>query len=195
MNERTEKGSTTRQRIVAAARRKFTDVGYEETSVEGLLGDLQISRGALYHHFDSKEKIFEAVFEAVEADIAKAIVGATRGIADPVEALRTGCDAFLRLARDQTVRSIVLVDAPAVLGWQKWREIDARYGFGLLQASLRAAAANGRSRPDLTDMFAHILLAALMETALVIARASNTAAATRNGRAAIKELIQRLFGE
>ena len=88
----------------------------------------------------------------------------------------------------------LVIDAPAALGWQKWREIDARHGFGLLKASLKAAAASGRLRAELVEMYAHILLAALMETALVIAR-SNTAAASRNGRAAIRELIERLLGK
>jgi AcrR family transcriptional regulator len=195
VNKLIERGLTTHQRIVTTATRMFTDLGYEQTSIEGLLGELQISRGALYHHFDSKEKIFQAVFEAVEADIAKAIIAGTRAIADPVQALQTGCDVFLRMARDNTVRRIVLIDAPAILGWQKWREIDARHGFGLLKASLKAAAAEGKAREELTDMFAHILLAALMETALVIARASNTAAASRDGRTAIRELIGRLLAE
>jgi AcrR family transcriptional regulator len=96
MNKLIEKGLTTRHRILSAATRLFTELGYEQTSIELLLDDLKISRGALYHHFSSKETIFEAVLEAVEADLAKAIVGATRGIADPAVALRTGCDPYLR---------------------------------------------------------------------------------------------------
>ena len=193
MNKLIEKGLTTRHRILSAATRMFTELGYEQTSIKSLLDDLKISRGALYHHFSSKETIFEAVLEAVETDLAKAIVGATRGITDPAVALRTGCDAFLRMAGDETVRQIALIDAPAALGWQKWREINSRHGFGLLKASLQAAAGRGRLRAELVDAYAHILLAALMETALVIAR-KDTATASRNGRAAVKELIERLLG-
>src|SRR5579871_987037 len=190
---RLEKGLATRERIVSAATRAFTTVGYDGTSIEDLLGELQISRGALYHHFDSKEAIFEAVLEKIEADIAKATVDATAGIKDPVVALRTGCDAFLRMAREEKVRRIVLIDAPAALGWEKWREIDARHGFGLMKATLKAIAKKGLLRSELTETFAHILLASLMETALVIARADNVAKATRNGRAAIRELIDKLL--
>jgi AcrR family transcriptional regulator len=193
MNLRIEKGLATRDRIVSAATRLFTAAGYEGTSIEDLLSDLGISRGALYHHFDSKERLFEAVLEAVEADIAKANMKATRGIADPVVALRAGCDAFLQMARDRTVKRIVLIDAPAVLGWEKWREIDARHGFGLMKRSLEAAAKGGRLRAELTETFAHILLAAVMETALVIARADNVEEATRKGRAAIAALIKKLL--
>jgi AcrR family transcriptional regulator len=195
MNKRAEQKLTTSQRILSAATRMFAQQGFEETSIESLLEELQISRGALYHHFDSKEKIFRAAFEAVESDIEAAIVNATRGITDPVEALQTGCDTFLKMVRDEPVRRIVLIDAPTVLGWQQWREIDAQHGFGLLKRSLQAAAAEGRIRPELIDIYGHILLASVMETALVIARVNNSAAAIRNGRAAITELIGKLLGE
>lgn len=195
MNTRAEQKLTTFQRILSVATRTFAQQGFEGTSIEKLLEELQISRGALYHHFDSKEKIFRAVFEAVESDIETAIVNATRGITDPVEALRTGCDTFLKMVRDEPVRRIVLIDAPTVLGWQQWREIDAQHGFGLLKRSLQAAAAEGRIRPELIDIYGHILLASVMETALVIARVNNSAAAIRNGRAAITELIGKLLGQ
>jgi AcrR family transcriptional regulator len=193
MNKRIEKGLATRDRIVSAATRLFTAAGYEGTSIEDLLGELEISRGALYHHFKGKDELFEAVLERVEADIAEATREATAGISDPVIALRTGVDAFLRMARDEKVKRIVLIDAPAVLGWEKWREIDARHGFGLMKASLKAIAKKGLLRNELTEIYAHILLAGVMETALVIARAPNVEKATRNGRAAIAELINKLL--
>ena len=193
MNTRSEKGLATRDRIVGAATRLFTAAGYEGTSIEDLLGELQISRGALYHHFNGKEELFEAVLERVEADIAQVTKDATAGISDPVIALRTGVDAFLRMARDETVKRIVLIDAPAVLGWEKWREIDARHGFGLMKASLKAAAKKKRLRAELIEIYAHILLAGVMETALVIARADDSEKATRNGRTAIAELISKLL--
>lgn len=193
MNTRSEKGLATRDRIVGAATRLFTAAGYEGTSIEDLLGELQISRGALYHHFNGKDELFEAVLERVEADIAQVTRDATAGISDPVIALRTGVDAFLRMARDETVKRIVLIDAPAVLGWEKWREIDARHGFGLMKASLKAAAKKKRLRAELIEIYAHILLAGVMETALVIARADDSEKATRNGRTAIAELISKLL--
>jgi AcrR family transcriptional regulator len=193
VNTRSEKGLATRDRIVGAATRLFTAAGYEGTSIEDLLGELQISRGALYHHFNGKDELFEAVLERVEADIAQVTKDATAGISDPVIALRTGVDAFLRMARDETVKRIVLIDAPAVLGWEKWREIDARHGFGLMKASLKAAAKKKRLRAELIEIYAHILLAGVMETALVIARADDSEKATRNGRTAIAELISKLL--
>ncbi len=87
--------------------------------------------------------------------------------------MAAGGEAFLELAQDPAVRQIVLIDAPAVLGWEKWREIDARHGFGLLKASLARAAAEGALAADKVDIFAHILLAAFSEMALWVATAED----------------------
>ncbi|HUN53186.1 MAG TPA: TetR/AcrR family transcriptional regulator [Candidatus Sulfotelmatobacter sp.] len=193
MTPRIERGQATRQRIVGTAAGLFAELGYEATSVEMVLRDSGVSRGALYHHFDSKEALFEAVLEQVEAEVADATVVASRGIADPVEALRAGCYAFLDLAGLGRVRQIVLIDAPAVVGWEKWRAIDARHGFGLLKASLAAATAQRRLSPALLEVLAHMLLAALIEIAMLIARAADPPAATEVGRAGLGELIDRLL--
>lgn len=193
MSKKVERGQATRLRIVATATALFSELGYEATSIEAVLRDSGVSRGALYHHFDSKESLFEAVLEAIEAELAQAAIAASRGIADPANALRAGCDVFLDLTRTTKIRQIVLVDAPAVLGWQKWREIEARYGFGLLKAALEAAAARGQLRPDLVDMCAHMLLAALIEVALMVSRADDPADALKSGRAALGELLDRLL--
>lgn len=195
MSRNVERGLVTRQSLIATATGLFTKVGYDATSIEAVLRESGVSRGALYHHFDSKEQLFEAVLEALEAELAQATVAAAQGVADPAKALQLGCDTFLDLAQTPKVRQIVLVDAPAVLGWQKWREIDARHGFGLLKAVLASAADNGRVRRELVDTFAHMLLAALFEVALMVSRAENTEATLRSGRAALGELIDRLLAD
>jgi len=194
VDQKSAKGQATRAQIVSVATELFSTAGYEATSIETVLARAGVSRGALYHHFENKEALFVAVFEAMEARIAQATIDASRGIADRVEAMRVGTQAFLDLSRDPAVRQIVLTDAPAVLGWQKWRDIDARFGFGLLKGSLKAAAAGGRLQPELVDIYAHILLAAMLEVALIIARADNPSEAARHGRAALNGLIDKLLG-
>ncbi len=87
------------------------------------------------------------------------------------------------------------MDAPAVVGWQEWRAIDERYAFGLLKNGLQAAAAAGKVRAELVDVTAHMLLAALAEVALVVARAGDGAKAIREGQAAVHELLDRLLGK
>jgi len=148
----------------------------------------------LYHHFDDKQALFAAVLEAVEADIASATARASAHVDDPVEKLRAAFDAFLGMACDQEVRQIVLIDAHSVVGWQKWREIDERHGFGRLKAGMKRIAATGRVREDMVDIFSHILLASLFEVAFLIARAPDPAAEARAGRNAMNELLDRLLG-
>ncbi len=189
------KGLTTRRNIVDSATTLFTERGYEATSIEVVLEKSGISRGALYHHFDSKEALYVAVLEAVEARVADATAAASRHLSDPREALRAGCNAWIELAGDRTVRQIVLHDAPAVVGWSKWREIDARFGFGQLKVGLGNAARAGWMRPELVDTMAHILLAALLEIALLIARSEHPKVATRDGRAALDKLLKALLSD
>jgi AcrR family transcriptional regulator len=194
MSQRSAKGQATRRRIVTAATKLFASSGYEATSIEVVLARSGVSRGALYHHYDSKAALFAAVLEAMEAGIAHKIVEASRGIADPVEALRAGCDAWIGLSHSPAIRRIVLIDAPSVVGWEKWREIDARFGFGLLKASLKSAAASGRIDAETVEVLSHVLLAALMEVALVIARAGDPGREAQLARAVISELIDKLLG-
>jgi AcrR family transcriptional regulator len=189
-----DRGETTRNHIIAVATALFTAHGYEGTSIETVLRETKLSRGALYHHFASKDALFVAVLEAVEAEIAEATVKGSRGSATPEAALRAGCGVFLELAQTAKVRQILLRDAPGVIGWQKWRELDARYGFGLLRAALERAAAAGNVRKELVEPFAHMLLAALIEVALMTARPDAKPAAIRSARAALSELIDRLVG-
>lgn len=193
MSARSAKGQATRERIVHVATELFAEAGYEGTSIETVLARSGVSRGALYHHFDDKEALFVAVLEAIEARIAQATVDASRGIADPVAALQAGCDAWVDVSRDPAVRQIVLIDAPSVVGWQKWRDIDARFGFGLLKGSLKAAAAAGRISQDRVEMLAHVLLAASMEVALVIARSEQPATAAASGKAELRDMIDKLL--
>ena len=191
---RPDRGSATRARIIAVATSLFTTHGYDGTSIEAVLAETGLSRGALYHHFSSKDELFVAVLEAIEAEIAEATVKGSRGSATPAAALRAGCGVFLELAQTPKVRQILLRDAPGVIGWQKWREIDSRYGFGLLRAALERAAATGAVKEELVEPFAHMLLASLLEVALMSARADAKLATVRQARAALNELIERLVG-
>jgi AcrR family transcriptional regulator len=190
---RAARGDATRRQIVATATAMFTAHGYEATSIEAVLTRTGVSRGALYHHFDGKQALYRAVLEAVEARVAEVTAEASRGLADPLEALRAGGRAWIDLADDPQVRRIVLIDAPAVLGWQAWREIDSRHAFGQLKAGLRNAARAGRLRPELAETMAHVLLAALLELALLVARADDVALTRRHARAALDALLDGLI--
>jgi AcrR family transcriptional regulator len=194
VNKRVERGRSTRGQLVAIATRLFGERGYEGASIEAVLRESGLSRGALYHHFADKKALFEAVLEAVEADAARRTMEAAAGLADPAEALRAGCQAWVRIAGEPEVRRIVLIDAPGVVGWARWRELDEEYGFGALKAGLVAIAAAGRLDADLVDLFAHMILAALNEIALVVAQSPDPAEATRRGQSAVDQLLAKFLG-
>ena len=187
-NKKVEKGQATRGQIVEAATRLFAEKGFEGTSIEAVLAETRLSRGALYHHFPSKEALFVAVVVALEHATTNRLIKRAKKT-DPVESLIAGCDAWLEMSRDPVVRRIALIDAPSVLGWKRWREIDAEHGLGLLKAGLSMAASAGRIPQEMVDPFAHMLLAALSEIALLVARSEDD----RPARAALKELLNRLL--
>ena len=194
MTRATERAQATRQRFLAVATRLFAERGYEGTSIEAILEETGASRGSLYHHFPGKDALFEAVLIRLLEDTGQQTILAADGAPDSVAAMQAGCRAWVRLARDPVIQRIVLIDGPSVLGWEHWRELDEQQSLGLLQFSLGAAAAEGRVAPELVDMFAHVLMAALSEIAMVVARSDDPEGAVRSGEAAVDELIQRLLG-
>ncbi len=195
MDRRGERGQATRQHIVGVATGLFAGQGYEATSIEAVLRACGISRGALYHHFAGKEALFTAVLQAEEQRVAAAVAAAGREAGNPLDALRAGCAAWLRLAAgDAAVRRIVLQDAPGVLGWARWREIDNQCGLGLLKAGLGMAAAAGRLRPEQVEPYAHALLAVLIEMAMLVARAAAADDAMLEGQRVVERVLAGLFG-
>jgi AcrR family transcriptional regulator len=191
-DRRLERGRATRERIVSAGRELFGERGYDATSVKAILDSARVARGALYHHFPNKEALFDAVLEQVTIDAAKGVAEAARGTRDPVAALRAGCMAWLRMALEPAIQQIVLTDAPVVVGWRRWRELDERHTLGGLRANLRRIADAGRLPQRDVDALAHMLLAAVNEAALLVARADDPEAAVRSAQTAVETLIDRL---
>jgi AcrR family transcriptional regulator len=195
MNVRVERGQATRRQLVQAATALFAARGYEATSIEAVLEEAGVSRGALYHHFEDKRALFEAVLDTVETDLAATVMAAAQDVANPADMLQVGCLAWLGQVRDPVVRRVVLVDAPAVLGWERWREIDECHWFGLLKSALAESLPPSRLDATSLDVLAHMLLAALNELAFVIARADDPDAAAHAGQAAVVDLLGRLLAD
>lgn len=194
MDRRIDKGQSTRQRILEVATRLFTEQGFDAVSIDAVLGATGLSKGALYHHFESKTALFAAVLEAVEARIAETLFAAGKDAKKPIDALRAGCRAWLDLAaKDATVRRIVLLDAPTAIGWQAWREMDERYSLGLLRAALSAAAQLGEVPEARVALFGNALLAVLIEMALLIARSPDDAKLAEAGHDAAERMLTSLF--
>jgi AcrR family transcriptional regulator len=193
MATRVEQGQATRAALISVATELFAANGYEATAIPAVLQAAGVSRGALYHHFESKEALFEAVLESVEAGVMARVTRSATAAREPLDALRRGCAAYLALCREPKVRQISLVDAPAVVGWQRWREIDEQHAFGLVKGAIAAIAAEGSVKPELVDVVAHMVLASLVEVALLVARADEGRLSIRRGQEAIDELLTALL--
>jgi len=193
MGTRVEQGRATRAALIKVATELFAAHGYEATAIPAILQAAGVSRGALYHHFESKEALFEAVLESVEADVMARATRAAAAARDPLDGLRRGCAAYLALCREPRVRQISLIDAPAVVGWQRWREIDEQHAFGIVKGAIAAIAVDGRPKPELVDVVAHMVLASLVEVALLVARADEGRLSIRRGQEAIDELLTALL--
>src|SRR5262249_29815067 len=194
MNKNVERGQATRAHLIEVATRLFAERGYDGTSIEAVLADSAVSRGSLYHHFRSKGALFWAVLEGVAARVGQQMMDAERDAPDPVAALRIWCLTWIRLAGDPVVQQTVLIDAPAVLGWGGARELDDQANLGWMRPALAYPAEAGPIARRLVDAFAHIVLAAANEVALMIARADDPAAALAAGESAVAEFLDRLLG-
>lgn len=184
------RSAATRDALVAAARALFAEHGFANVGTEAIVQAAGVSRGALYHQFDDKTELFAAVFEAVEQDIGVRLVAAAdaEDVTDPLDAMRVGAIAWLDASTDPEVQRIVLLDAPAVLGWERWREIGMRYGMGLVESLLTHAIEVGRIPEQPVRPLAHVLVGALDEAAMYVARADDPVAA----RADVEHVVTRL---
>ena len=183
------RSEATRRLLMTAARSLFGARGYAGVGTEEIVRAAGVTRGALYHQFRDKADLFAAVAEEVEAEIAHRIA-AGAAEADPVQALRVGARLFLDACAEPEAERIILLDAPAVLGWQAWRDLAGRYGLGLVQLALQSAIDAGAIAPQPVEPLAHVLIGALDECALYIAQAEDPAAARQQCTAIFDQILR-----
>lgn len=189
-----ERAEATRTALMTAARELFTERGYADVGTEEIVRRADVTRGALYHHFADKRDLFRAVHEQMEGEIVAAIAARMDATADPLELLKTGTRAFLDACMDPAHARVNLLDAPSVLGWEEWREIDMRHGMGLVTAGLQAGMDAGALRVQPVRPLAHLLLAAMGEAALMIANSSGPQATRDEMETSLLELLEGLRG-
>lgn len=189
-----ERSEATRGKLVGAARKLFGERGYSEVGTEEVVRRAQVTRGALYHHFEDKRDLFRAVYEQVETELTERIGAELMGRAaeDPLAALLEGMETVLDLSLDPDLRQITLVDAPAVLGWAEWRRLGDRYGLGLVIAALEMGMDAGALRRQPTRPLAHVLLAAMSEAGLMIANSEDPVAARGEAKGALEAILEGL---
>jgi AcrR family transcriptional regulator len=164
-----ERRAATRAALVAAGRELFARDGFDATAAEAIVARAGVTRGALYHHFADKRDLFRAVHEQLEAEMVAFVGERLAGATDPFALLVAGLDAFLERCADPEFARIALDEAPAVLGWREWREVDMRYGLGLVTVALQGAMDAGvLARRPVTPL-AHLLVSACGEAGLLMA--------------------------
>jgi AcrR family transcriptional regulator len=164
--ERTE---ATRDALIAAGRDVFARDGYADARTAEISKLAQVTRGALYHHFDGKPGLFRAVHEALERDLVAAVTRRAAAETDPLAVIAAGLGAFLDNCEDPAFARIALVEAPSVLGWAELREVDSNYALGLVDTALSTAMDAGVLRRQPARPLAHLLVAAIAEAGLMIA--------------------------
>jgi AcrR family transcriptional regulator len=174
---------------MATARRLFAQRGYADVSAAEIVTAAGLSRGALYHHYADKRDLFRAVLLEMEAELNAEIEAAADAQADLGVGMLAALDAFLSACeRDEVVR-IMLTDAPGVLGWQAWREIEAEHGLGVITRLLDRAVVAGLLAPQPIRVLAQLMLSASIEGALLVAHAEDRATA----RAEVRQGLVTLF--
>lgn len=179
----------TRGEIVRVARKLFEAKGYAGTGTEEIVRRAGVTRGALYHQFRDKKALFVAVVEKSELEMAEYIQAAVDAEAEPWARLQAGYLAVLDACTEPGIRQILLLDAPAVLGVERWRTVEAEYGLGLLNRGLGAIQKAGRMKPLPVRAMAHLLLGAISEGALMIASAEDPGKAHREVVAGLQQLL------
>jgi AcrR family transcriptional regulator len=187
-----ERSRATREALIGAARRLFAKRGYAAVGTEEIVCAAGLTRGALYHHFGGKRELLAAVYERIERELSERIASGALSASNPLEAMRAGTEMFLDACLEPEVQRIVLLDAPAVLGWERWREIAAEHGLGLIEATLQAAMESGEIVEGPVKPLAHVLMGALDEAAMVVARAEDPVATRAEVAATLDVLLEGL---
>lgn len=185
-----ERTAATSAALVGVARALFGAEGYAAVGTERVARDAGVTRGALYHQFADKAQLFAAVLEQIEAEIAERmmIAAASADPADTAALLIAGADAFLDACAESGIQQIVLIDGPSVLGWERWREICLRHSVGLIAALLADGIERGTIPEQPVDPLTHVLVGAVDEAALYIARAADPVQARADMRVVLRRL-------
>jgi AcrR family transcriptional regulator len=184
-----DRSHATRAALVTTARGLFAERGYAQVPAAEIVTAAGVTRGALYHHFADKRQLFRAVFEQLEGEVTAEIATAITAAPDRTTGMVAGLGRFLDVCQRPEVAQIALTDAPAVLGWQTWRAIEARHGLGLITQGLQAAARDGLLVPASVPVLAQLVLSAVIEAALLISHAADPTAARADAEQALLVLL------
>ena len=186
-----ERSAATQQALIAAARRLWGERGYAEVGTPEIAEAAGVTRGAMYHQYSDKAALFRAVVEAMDVEILERLEAAVVGAQPktPADTMHAMANAWLDIAREPEVRQLMLLDAPSVIGWTEYREMSQQNSVARAEQLLAAAIEAGQLKPQPLRPLALVLLGALEEAAMYLARAENPDEA----RAVVRDLIDGLL--
>ncbi len=185
-----ERSEATTSLLVREARKLFAERGFAGTSIEDIATAAGVTRGALYHHFPSKEAVFEAVFDAEQSAIGAKVYTALKQKRGALSKVAAACDEFLTLCLDPEVQQILLVDGPAVLSDR--REMWNSSWLPVMISGLEKAMAEGTLEPRPAAPLAHLIFGGLCQGAMMSARSDDPNRSMNEVRREIKRLIESL---
>jgi AcrR family transcriptional regulator len=182
-----------RDALIDAATQLFVEKDYGDVGTEEILQRAGVSRGAFYHHFPTKLDLFRAVFQASETRVVQRVALEAAKAGSPFEALVLASRAYMREAETcEELRRIGIMQSRAVLGWEGWRDAAAQLGLGLAEASLAAAMDAGEIRRRDLKTTAHVVLAALIEGATLVATADDRPRVRKDVEKVVLDLLEGL---
>jgi AcrR family transcriptional regulator len=187
-----EYSESTRHALVDSAVDLFTRRGYAATSLDEVAKRARVTKGALYHHFSGKQALFEAAFDSVENTVMTRLTEIVVGPGDPWDRAMNGIRHYIKICLDPSYQRIVVHEAPVVMGWERWREAEDHFSFGLVRASIQALVDGGELAPLPVEVTARLLFGALTAGAAVIARADDPKKAGAEVSTTIVTMLERL---
>ncbi|MGN0065106.1 MAG: TetR/AcrR family transcriptional regulator [Nocardioides sp.] len=183
----------TRASLVDVAQDLFSQQGYAATSLDAIVSGADVTKGALYHHFSSKQALFEAVFERLEQAAAEQVSEAMSGITEPWEMAQAGLRAFLDVLQSPLYRRVVMQDGPSVLGTDRFRQEEERSTFGIVVGIIHSVLAAGPGTweidDEMIDTFGRIFYGALSAAGISIAASDEPEAAAKRAEAAVAFIL------
>jgi AcrR family transcriptional regulator len=183
---RAAQGALTQKALRRHARKLFAQKGYNAANTGELVQRARVTKGALYHHFTNKREIYQAVVEDLEAELVERIEAAGAKKLEPWDRLRAMCHAYLDACADPALARILVLEAPVVLGWKTWCNLEQKYEVA---AFARCLGGTGLKLQEPPETLAQVILGALTTGARVIATAPDPSAA----RDDIENTIDRLL--
>lgn len=183
---------STRAALVDSAVALFTEHGYAGTSLDEVAKRARVTKGALYHHFLGKQALFEAAFDAVETRMIDGLQRIINGPQPPWERTLAGLREFITNCLDPAYQRIAIHEAPVVMGWQRWREAEDHFSFGVIRDSLQNLVDAGEIDEVPIEVTARLLFGALSSAATTIAGSADQQKVGAQVEAVIVQLLQRL---